>query len=169
MASEASENLNPSGVRELKLGNATVKQKGRVSQLEHPDFGTTFLIDVTDREDPTAEETVRELLEKRLNDPQFLNCYSENNGVVALITDQLDQDKQVRVYVGVIMVDEQDQEAKEITSYILEEAGFKAKSFDVPMSFDSDLVRTNIGKEIAEATKEAKIPNLFSDFRKLLR
>lgn len=168
MADESKENLEPQQSREFQIGQVKAEQKGRVTRLQHPDFGTTYLIDVTDRKDPTAEKTVRDLMGKIMADAKFNDSYAANNGVVALITAQLDKGEWSKIYLGVEMFDPKDKEKKEITSHILEAAGYKPETFYVPLSFDSALVRQNMTREIAEAVQDSQEPNLFGDAQNFL-
>lgn len=113
---------------------------------------------VTDRPDPTTAEppdqplVVRATLEGKLDEPRFNGQYANNNGVVSLITNQLDETHRSRAYLGIQMVDPNDPDAKELTSYILRSAGFKSGSFYVPFSFDSAAAASLVKQEIFDAT-----------------
>ena len=170
MAEDTNEerNLNQE-IRKFNIGQVKAEQKGRVTRLQHPDFGTTYLIDITERDDPTAEQDVATLMEKTRANPKFDNSYAANNGVIALITDQLDKDGKTRVYIGVETVSIEDEEGKEITSHVLEAAGYKPETFYVPLSFDSASVRQNMVREIAEALQDSQETSLFGDAQSFLK
>lgn len=176
MAEESQEKLEHSQeIREFQIGEVSVTQRGRVSRLEHHSFGTTYLIDVTDREDPTIKESddqnshgklVSEMLKEDLGDPKNHDRYASNNGVIALITNRLDQEKRLKMYLGMEMVDPEDEEAKEITAHVLNAAGFEQKSFYVPFSFDVGQVRRNMFAEMVEALEDFAQKGLISDSKK---
>lgn len=161
--------IPPENIREFKLGisgDISVQQKGRVARLTHPEFGTTYLIDVTDREDPTRKdendvllkgETLGEVFQEELKNPRYNDQFSSNNGAVAVITDQLDPQGRKRVYVG-------DIQRPEITTNILHSGGFQRDSFHVPFSFHSGLVREYMVQEAMDAIRESGSKDLFSDF-----
>lgn len=161
---------------EFKLGwgnETTVQQKGRVTKLSNPTFGTTYLIDVTDRDDPTRAdpsdvlskgEKLGDVFREDLEDPEYNDKFSSNNGVVAVITDKLDQEGRKRVFVGVSTFNVDDPGRREITTHILHSVGFQSDSFYVPFSFDSEKVREYIMEEIKDAVKDSGDKNLFSDF-----
>lgn len=169
---------SPSDIREfrLSLGEVDARQKGRVTQLFHPQFGTTFLIDVNDRDDPTRrkegdppreEDVIKNFVD--LNGEKLRDRWAINNGVVALVTDQLNPNEETRVYIGLTMSDPNDRAGKEITSHILHAAGFQSGDFYVPFSFRSGLVRKYMAKEIQDAVKESGNPRLFAGFQNLLK
>ena len=171
---------NPIQIREFTFDSKeqiSALQKGRVTRLTHPVYGATYLIDVTDREDPTRyeeddtttpRETLDQVFDDREENPRIKDHYAYNNGVVVLVTNRLNPENKYRVYSGVATSDPEDEERKEITQYILHSAGFKSGSYYVPFSFDSGLVREYMAKEIADAVKESgsKI-NPFQDFQNL--
>lgn len=173
--------FNPQA-REFTLGSdekINAIQKGRVTRLAHPVYGTTYLIDVTNRVDPTMYDendktTPRETLDQvffgRGENPEQKDHYADNNGVIVLITNRLDPENRSRIYCGVAISDPADEEGKEITQYVLDSAGFKQGSYYVPFSFDSDLVKEYMAQEIVDAVKESPqgILNPFSDFQSLL-
>ena len=165
------------GTRELQFGEVLVKQKARVTQLQHPVHGTTYLIDITDQEDPSTKDpdegtskgkVVSEMLEGRLGNAANYDQYSLNNGVFALITDRLDKGGRRRLYLGIEIVNPKDNVATEITSQILDISGFKQGSFYVPFSFDSILAKRYVGDEIEKAVTDSPGENLFPDAQKLL-
>lgn len=176
-ATNVKEPPSTANIREFKLGifdEISAQQKGRVTRLTHPEFGTTYLIDVTDREDPTRynpndknpqRETLDKVFDDRAEDPGIKDHYAYNNGVVVLITNRLDPEERYRIYSGVAISDPTDEERKEITSYVLHSAGFQSGYYYVPFSFDSSLVRNYMAREITDAVKESGDKDLFADFK----
>jgi hypothetical protein len=136
----------------------TVQQAGRVFRLSDTKYGSTYVIDVTDQPDPTTAEPpdkpmeVGATLANKLDEPSFNGQYASNNGVISLITDQLDGAHRSRAYLGIEMVDPNDPDAIEITSYVLNSAGFKPGLFYVPFSFDSQTAASLVKQEIVKAT-----------------
>ncbi|MBI2593646.1 hypothetical protein HYW44_03310 [Candidatus Daviesbacteria bacterium] len=163
-------------IKEFKLtpeGKTRIQQKGRVVRLSHPEFGTTYLIDVTDRKDPTRQdpgfpgeghETMGELFQEDLEDPRFTDRYASNNGVVVVLSDKLDSEGRKRVYVGLGTIDVSDPGHRELVSHTLHREGFRGGSFYVPFSFDSELVREYMQQEVMDAVRDTGDKSLFSDF-----
>ncbi len=167
----------PQDVREFRLGlqsEISAQQKGGVTRLTHPSYGTAYLIDVTDREDPTRKdpkdvslkgENLGEVFQEDLENPEYNNRFCLNNGVVAVITDKLDPLERKRVYIGVNTRAVDDPQRREITIHILDSAGFTSDSFYVPFSFDSGLVEEYMVREVRDAVSGSGNKDLFSDFR----
>jgi|GEM_PF-5985391 hypothetical protein len=144
MSEDTGEVKSNTPIREFDLGKINVSQRENVSILEHPDFGQSFLIDITDAEDlgtthpdyPQIEAmNVRQVLEKELKSLDYLDSYCDNNGVVVVITERLDPQERVRIYLGIEIIDK----GKYATTESLDSEGFTKKSFNVPLSFDSAL------------------------------
>lgn len=120
-----------------------ILKKGRVIRIAHPDVGHNYLLDVTDAPDETtgdethAPEVVRDLMKDAIGDPKRWG-WSDNNGVISLITDAFSETPQgdARVYIGIQKVDEGDPDAKEVTTHILDKMGFQRRGDYVPFSFD---------------------------------
>lgn len=93
-------------VKEFDIGSVHVRQQGRIIELNHPQFGQTYLIDVTDQEDISDREAgergdvIREMFGKELFDPRYYESYSRNNGAVAVISRRLSVDQRPRIYLG---------------------------------------------------------------------
>lgn len=145
--------------REFSINNdVSAEQVGRVFKLSNDKFGSTYLIDVTDSPDPTTADPpdepmlVSQILKDELASSHYEGSFNYNNGVISLITKQLDENHRSRAYLGIEMVDPNDPEAKEITSYILDSAGFQRKQLYVPFSFDSIKAATLVKNEILSAT-----------------
>lgn len=151
-------------VREFILDSKegiTCLQRGRVTKLAHPVYGATFLIDVTDRQDPTRynpdsenpdeETSIDRIFGDRETAPEH---YDANNGVVLLVTRRLDAENRSRVYIGITMFDPnniEEEEEGEITKCILESARFRSIPDYVPFSFNKALIRKYVIDEINEA------------------
>ncbi|GEM_PF-5329354 len=172
---ETSETENK--VREFQIGEVNARQKARVTQLQHPNYGTTYLIDVTEQEDPTTKDpndetsqarTVSEMLGGKLGNPSNHNRYASNNGVLALITERLDKKGNLKLYLGIEMADSENDDSIEIISQVLNSAGFLSGTFYVPLSFDSKLVRQHMAAKIKRALSESQDLNLFPEAQRLL-
>lgn len=180
MSEDRAARPQPAPAREFILDpeeQISALQKGRVTKLTHPVYGTTYLIDVTDREDPsrydpydktTQRETLNEVFYDREENPRIQDQYASNNGVIVLITNKLDPKNRYRIYSGFRISDPTDKDKKELTSHILHSAGFKRGDIYVPFSFDSKLAKQYMAEEIADAAKESGDRlNLFKDFPSL--
>jgi len=136
----------------------TVRQVGRMFKISDTEYGSTYLIDITDRPDPTTAEppdqpmVVSATLSGKLDNPQYNGKYANNNGVVCLIINLLDETHRPQAYLSIGMTDRDDPNAKEITSYVLRAAEFKHGSFYVPFSFDSSSAASLVKQEILAAT-----------------
>lgn len=178
MAEEITETSNfNKEIREFKIADVLVRQKAKVVELTHPSYGVTYLIDITDQEDPSTKDPsderssgkkVSEMLAGRLGNLSNSDRYCSNNGVLALITDKLDEVERKRLYMGIEMVDMEDSDTKEISSHILESAGFQQGSFYVPFSFDSGLAKSYVGAEIKKAVEDSPREHLFPEAKKYL-
>ena len=64
----------------------TVRQVGRMFKISDTEYGSTYLIDITDRPDPTTAEppdqpmVVSATLSVKLDNPQYNGKYANNNG-----------------------------------------------------------------------------------------
>lgn len=172
------------GEKEFIVGwveRVTAIRKGRIVKLNHPKLGSTFLIDVTDRKDPTFLDNNLESQGKVISeiiynynrdDPRVNDSYAFENGVVVAITKRFDPEKGSRVYVGLQLIDPNDPD-KDFTQRILHGIGMHAAgSGYVPFSQDSDPshfhIREYMAKEIHDAIQEVGgIANLPPDFRNL--
>ncbi len=147
------------------IGEVRVDQNGKIFRLTYPDYGSTYLIDVTDESDPTTAEedtpelaeNVHDLMSRELNDAQYEGVYGHNNGIIALVTNQLDSASRTRVYLGMTMVNPEDPERLDITTHILAKAGFVDQSavgglsFYVPFALDSEYAADYIRQLIIKA------------------
>lgn len=165
----------PNQVREFRLGLAediTGQQRGRVIRLNHPEIGTVYYVDVTDRPKPPAnpdipEEpiSVGEMLKDKMENPRYLNTCYGNNGVVATITNQFDPHHRIRVYIGPDI----HSGAKGSNTDLFNKAGFRIASFHVPFSFNGDLAPELVWKEFIDAMKEVSPDSKWeSEFQSLL-
>ncbi len=142
------------------INGVKIIQAGRVVRMQG-DLGTTFFIDVTERPDPTTidsenpndkGEIVGEMLKGELQ--RRNNTWNHNNGVIVLVTDKFSH-SDIRIYVGVSIVNEDDTERKDVTGYVVDQAGFRQSGGYVPMSFDgSNAAASIIMEEIQEAVGE---------------
>src|SRR3989344_2946517 len=146
----------PARVREFQVGEVSAKQKGRVTLLTHPEFGFTYLIDTTDRQDPLEKKLVREVLTTELAAPENNNVYDQNNDVYVVITDKLSDQREKRIYSGIAMQKPDNPEIA-ITRKILIQMGMKEVGLYVPFSYDSPLVKQLISEEIRAAIDETRI------------
>lgn len=142
----------------LSFGEVRGERDGQVVRLQHPKFGSTVLIDITDEPDlstldhrhPNATpDIVKDLMTKEISDPKYEGAYGHNNGLISVITNKLSETNSPRVYLGFSLVDPEDPEAKEITTYILNDAGIihpydSHKNIYVPFSFDNDNLEGNV-------------------------
>lgn len=161
MVDEAKEQRTPTEeIRKFELPvweKILAQQRGRVTRLIHPDCETTYFLDVTDRVDPTTEEniTLGEFLKPLIEDPQCQNTYAYNNGVVALITNLLDGEERMRVYIGATVPLLEGKERMNRATRILHKAGLQSNEFNVPFSFYSGQALNLIRQEALEAIREA--------------
>lgn len=146
-----------------------ITQVGRVVRMQG-DLGITYFVDVTDRPDPTTINPAipnhkGEILGEMLRDGlQGRNdTWNSNNGVVVLITDKFTPTN-FRIYVGVCITSEDDRERRDISSYLINQAGFRKSSGYVPMSFDGPNAAAFImTQEIQDAAKEAGTSSGFTN------
>lgn len=153
---------NNQEVRNFELGidgEIKGKQKGRVIFLDHPEFGSTWLIDITDQKDPSVDDyIIGDLMKDEITDPYFQDAYSYNNGLVAAITARIDPTGRQRVYLGVRMTTPTDRRSS--TMNILKEAGLQFIEFYVPLSFDNDSAKELMYQELKAAITETGDQNL---------
>lgn len=149
-------------VRNFELGidgEIKGKQKGRVIFLNHPKFGSTWLLDVTDQQDPSSDNyIIGDILKDQIADPYFQDSFSYNNGLVAAITDRIDLTRRRRIYLGIRMTTPTDRRSSVMN--ILKEAGLQSIEFYVPLSFDSDYAKKLMYQELKAAITETGDQNL---------
>lgn len=149
-------------------------QKGRITRLIHPICGDTYLIDVTDKRDPTrynpnAENPDEETsIDKVFSDrEERQGYYANHNGVTVLVTNKLDPENRSRVYVGFAFFDPNSNAKRDFNQSILCDAGFQQAVDYVPFSSDQDILRKLIAEEIKAAGEESgqiKLPNGLQGF-----
>jgi hypothetical protein len=151
----------------------------RLVVLSHPEYGSTFLIDITDREDPSSgdelrpdkypAEKVKKLMKKYMDDKENWNKWQNNNGVIGIVTDKFAEEDNPRVYIGIEMFDPNDEKRLELTTTILESYGFgESGGMYVPMSFDSSLVQEILKNEMQSVVEENNNPKITRGIKLLL-
>lgn len=174
--------------REFKFGvqETQALQKGRVTKLSNPNFGAAYLIDVTDREDPTAADSfspdapgkkISDIYKDELEDEKSGSIYRAGQNVVVAITNTLDPENRRRVYAGVASIDPENPQKGAIESQILYSAGFNLQD-DLWLPYASDaryqenpkehteVIAHYWKKEILDAVKEVGDPNPFPELTK---
>ena len=143
---------------------------GRLVRIANPELGETVLVDITSVGDPTTIDRmdgplipspVNELMQRELNNPDLQNQFALNNGAVVIVTDRFGHPGTPRVYLGTTFTDPDDQTYKEVTTHLLDKAGFtngSDKGIANPMSDKTvadphTLFYTELEKAIGEVEK----------------
>lgn len=155
-------------VREFDIDLVHIKQQGRIIELNHPQFGQTYLIDVTDQEDISDREAgeqgdvIREMLGKELFNPRFYESYSRNNGTVAVISRKLSVDQKPRIYLGQDIIYNEEGNP-DLTSTLV---GLKMNSlgYYVPMSIEPESFMLQVIKAEREVGEASSFKGIYKKF-----